>query len=38
MTAAPAADPLVASGDGDDSASEEAFSEDADWLLEALLS
>ncbi len=38
MAAAPEADPLVANDDNEDGASEDAFSEDAEWLLEALLS
>lgn len=37
MTAAPEADPLVSADDSDEATSEEAFSEEADWLLEALL-
>ncbi len=37
MTAAPEADPLVANNSSDESESEDPFSEDADWLLDALL-
>jgi hypothetical protein len=37
MTAAPEAEPLVSGDDSDDAAAEDAFSEDSDWLLEALL-
>jgi hypothetical protein len=37
LTAAPESEPLVAAADESEDASEDAFSEDADWLLEALL-